>query len=379
MKIVIVSNSHPTNDIRLYHKMAKSLAKIAEVYLYSTAGISNDQQNPYQVVVSSESRWYAIWQIFTEVKKIKADVVVCIEPLTLLLGFALRRRCNCKVVFDIHEFFADAFAERFPPMLRFVMKQFYLIGERWLYSQADLATAVNEQIVYQLCSKPIAAKTLILPNYPVLNVWDYNCEIPHTLHPICELDFDLVYIGGLTSDRGVFTLLESLHLLREDFPMLKALIVGKFFDPVVEQRFYDLITQLHLNSIVYYQSWLPPEKIGVLLKRAKIGLWIFNPSNRRMYNALPLKVLEYLSAGLPVVTIKSPLMSALIKKNHLGACVEYKPRQICDAIRKILLMPKEEYDALSEACLRITIEKYNWEALEPVLLSKISALVGEGS
>ncbi len=374
MKIVIITNSHPTNDIRLYHKIAMSLTKIAEAWVISTIGVSNDTTNPYQIVVSSESKWVALYQIYRSAQKVKPDVVICVEPLTMFVGIRLKRKMGTRLVFDVHEFFADAFAERFNGFLRYPMHLLYLFGERWLFNHADFATGVNEMILRQLCPSMPEDKVMALPNYPVKNVWDYNCEIPHTLHSICEMSFDLIYIGGLTKDRGIIEMLKCCSILRKEIPWLKVLFVGRFFSQELEQHFYNKINEYHLNSIIYYQSWLPPEKIGVLLKCAKLGLWTFNPANKRMYNALPLKVLEYLSAGLPVVTIKSPLMNAIIKSNHVGICTEYDANALATAIAKLLLLPENEFREMSERCISIVEEKYNWEALEPSLIKAITGL-----
>ncbi len=375
MKIVIITNSHPTNDIRLYHKMACSLAKIGEVWIIGTLGVTNSTANPYQIVVSAETKWSALYRIYRSARKIKPDVVVCVEPFTMLIGIRLKRALQAKLIFDVHEFFADAFAERFNRVLRYPMFLFYLAAERWLYKHADLATGVNEMILRQLSPQDKGAKTLVLPNYPVKNVWDYNPEIPHNIHSICDLNFDLIYIGGLTPDRGIFKMLKCCVLIKRDIPWLKVLFVGKFFSSALEQRFYDTINEYHLNSIIYYQSWLPPEKIGVLLKCAKLGLWIFNPANRRMYNAMPLKVLEYLSAGLPVVTIKSPIMNALIKTQHLGICAQYDSQALATAIISLLRLSPQEYQDMSARCIQIVEEKYNWESLEPSLLEAVKHLV----
>ncbi|PKN80017.1 MAG: hypothetical protein CVU48_03720 [Candidatus Cloacimonetes bacterium HGW-Cloacimonetes-1] len=374
VKICIVSNSHPTNDVRLYYKIAKSLAKIGEVYLISTAGLTNKDQNPRQCVVSSESKWVALYQLYLKASKIRPDVVICVEPLTLFVGFALRRFQRTKIVFDVHEFFADAYAERFTPVLRYLAYRSYLSAERWLARRVDYVFGVNHLILKQLTGSKPWSNAHVLPNYPVKNVWDYNCEIPHSIHPICEMEFDLIYIGGLTVDRGIFVILESIALLRKVHPYVKVLIVGRFHNEDVEKTFYAKINTLNLNSVLYYQAWLPAEKIGVLLKRAKLGLWIFNPANKRMANALPLKVLEYLSAGLPLITIKTEIMNALIKANHLGICTDYQPQKLATAIASLLELSEPDYDVMSRACSHIVEEKYNWEAMEPELLRIIQTL-----
>ena len=374
MKICIVSNSHHTTDVRLYYKMARSLARLGEVHLLCASGVRNAAVNPYQDVVETESAWYALPLLYKKAKKLRPDIVICVEPLTVCVGLVLRRKLRCRVVFDVHEFFPDAYAERFHPPFSWIAKALYLAFERQLQRWVDATIAVNRKILDQLVPHGKGKNTLVLPNYPVKNVWDYTCEIPMELSAICEMDFDLIYIGGLTPDRGIFKLLKSVYLLRNEFPGLNVLILGRFFSPEVEREFNERLNALGLNAVIYYQSWIPAEKIGLLLKRSRVGLWLFNPQNRRLRRALPLKVLEYFAAGLPVVSINTSLMRGLIESNRLGACCEYQSDSIAEAIAGLLRLGKDEYSQVSQRCVELIDRKYNWEAVEPRLLDLMRKL-----
>ena len=375
MKICIITNSHPSNDVRLYYKLAHSLAKLGEVHLISVSGVSNQQINPYQGTVCSESHWGKLAELYRAAVAYKPQMVVCVEPWTMLIGIRLKWRFKAKLIFDIHEFYADAFAERFPLLLRIPAKYLYLIALKLIESHSDLTIAVNRQILQQVLPSSRQAKGLYLPNYPVKNVWDYNCEVPAGLRDLCDMRFDLIYIGGLTRDRGILKLLKVISHLKTLHSNLTVLIVGTFFDPEVQKLFDASVNNYNLNKHIYYQDWIPAEKIGLLLKRSRIGLWIFNPKNRRMSSALPLKVMEYLAAGLPVVTTKTPLMSALIDKNGLGKCVPYRSSEIARAIDSLLSLNNDEYRALSEHCVQLAEERFNWEAQEPQLLEAVDKLV----
>jgi glycosyltransferase involved in cell wall biosynthesis len=374
MKICIVTNSHHTTDVRMYYKIARSLAKLGEVYLISTSGVRNEAENPYQLIADAESSWFALFLLYQKAKKIKPDIVICVEPLTLFIGFALRRRFKTKVVFDVHEFFADAFAEKTKPPFSWYLKGMYLLFERWLQHRTDATIGVGDEILDQLVKGKKRSEAVTIPNYPVKNVWDYTCDMPRDLSHLCEMEFDLVYAGGLTRDRGVFKMLKAAYLLKQEFPHLRVLVVGKFFDPALEKEFLDRINALNLTAIVYYQKWLPAEKIGLLLKRSKVGLWLFNPQNTRMRKAVPLKVLEYFAAGLPVVSINTPLMNDLIEKNKVGFCCEYHSEAICKTVGTLLRLNAEDYDKMSKHAEELIEKKYNWEAVEPKLLDLMRRL-----
>lgn len=379
MKICVISSSHLSNDIRLYYKLATSLAKLGEVHVITTTGISNDHTNPYQETVNSESRWGSLFQLYSAAAKYKPDIVVCVEPLTLLTGIMLRRKLRCKLVFDVHEFYPEAFTERFPLILRLPAKYFYLTFEKWLESHCQLTIGVSREILYELVPSSRIDQALYLPNFPVKNVWDNSCEVPGGLSEICGMSFDLIYIGGLTADRGVFKLLKVISLIKTEVTNLSVLIVGKFFNSEVEKEFNSSINNYNLNKHIFVQEWVPAEKIGLLLKRSRFGLWLFNPKSKRMGMAMPLKVMEYLAAGLPVITIKTPLMASLIEKHGLGSCSSYTPSSIAEAAIKLLRMSPQDYEAMSKRCTDMAESRFNWEAIEPDLLKAFSKLGGSGS
>ncbi len=374
MKICIITNSHPTNDVRLYYKLGMSFAKQHEVYLISTEGVVNNTHNPYQQVVDADSNWNAIGLLQRRVQELKPEVLICVEPLTLLVGMRLKKRMHLKVIFDVHEFYADAFGERFPWLLRPFAKYAYLAALTYMQKSADALLSVNPEILKQLLGKDVAKRGTVLPNYPVKHVWDYACDTPGRLFQVCEMNFDLIYIGGLTKNRGLFKILKLASILKLEFPNLKILILGKFFDPALEEQFHSSINDYNLNAIIFYQEWIPAEKIGLLLRRSRFGLWLFNPRSKRFKLSTPLKVLEYMAAGLPVITVKTPLMKALVDYNGLGICSSYKAKSLAEATAKLLRMKPTEYKEMSERCLKITENRFNWEALEPQLFGMLERI-----
>jgi len=112
----------------------------------------------------------------------------------------------------------------------------------------------------------------------------------------------------------------------------------------------------------------------LLLRRSRFGLWLFNSYNRRLRLSTPLKVLEYMAAGLPVITVKTPLMKALVEYNQVGICAPYKAKSLAEATARLLRMNNEEYAAMSQRCLELTESRFNWEALEPHLFGVLDRI-----
>lgn len=375
MKICIISNSHATNDVRLYYKLGQSLTQLGEVHIISSNGMVSKSANPSLKVVDATSPLQALPLLYREAKALKPQLIICVEPMTWLVGILLKKQLKSRLILDVHEFFADAHAERASYLLRPLVKASYLALLKFMVKRADAVTAVNQEILNQLMGDQARSeRCLVLPNFPVKNVWDYHCDIPGALAHLCEMHFDLIYVGGLTRDRGIFKLLKCVSLLKHKYPRLNILILGKFHDPAVQKEFDHSVNTYNLNAMIYYQEWISAEKIGLLLKRARFGLWLFNPRIKRMSLATPLKVLEYLAAGVPVISIKTPLMKGLIERNGLGNLSSYRSRDIAASIGKMLDMSQDQYDAMSERCTQIATSRFNWETLEPKLFELIQKI-----
>lgn len=376
MKICIISNSHLTSDVRLYHKLAQSLAQKAETYVISGKGMINKESNPYQIIVDAESPNKNLPALYRECLRLKPDILIPVEPLTVPVALLLRRRLGCRVVWDIHEFFAHAHAERYQAPFRPLMRFAYLMYERVLARRVDGIIAVNQGILQQLLPGKISPKKhIVLPNYPVAGVWENNQDIPHGLSDLCKMKFDLIYIGGISKDRGILQLLKAATLLKKDYPLLKILIVGKFADEGIQREFNNSVSNYNLNRTIFYQEWVPADKVGLLLKRSRFGIWFFNPSNWRMRQGPSLKVLEYLAAGLPVISIKTSLMQGLIHHNELGALSpSFRAQDIAQTIIEMLRLSDEEYAAMSARCVEISQTRFIWESLEPALFGLIDRL-----
>lgn len=375
MKICIITNAHQSKDVRLYYKVARSLAKVSQVYLLCPAGVQQQSSNPYQIVVEGENSWSTLYHLYNAAAKIKPDMVICVEPLTVLVGIVLKKRLKCALLVDIHEFYAEAFGERFSFPFSLLMKSLYRAAERYLNSFTDAAIGVSSEVLAAALPARYGKPTLALPNYPVRSVWEYDQDVPAELEVLCNTNFDLIYIGGLTRGRGIYQILQMTSLLKKRYPNLKVLLVGRFRSAESRDKFNAKVTLLNLQGIIYYQEWIPAEKIGLLLKRCRVGLWTFDPRNRRMKRALPLKVLEYLAAGLPVLSTKSTLMKELLEKHQIGIICDYNPSSMAKAARKLLELPEAEYQAMRQRALNLIDTRYNWEALEDTLIELIHAYI----
>lgn len=414
--ICIISNSHSTNDVRLYHKLGKSLCSLARVYVLGARGVGSMMESysdedetartgqtvkkPTRIIVSGFTPNLRLVSLYRQAKKLKPDLVICIEPLTMLVGWRLQKKLGCKLCYDVHEYYTSAHGEKYSFPFNYLFGGLYYLFEHSLQEKMDLTIAVNDDIFRMFNLKTLAEvkkeqaegrsfadKYLSLrstlgvpcPNYPTSDIWHddlTDCGIGNLLP---NTQFDTIYLGGLTEERGIIKLLQAINILNRRHPRFKALFVGTFHSEAFKQKFFNYLMDYNLNSVVFWRDSVPHDKVCSVLRQVKIGFSVLHPRYKRYKKALPLKVLEYLSAGLPVVANDFPQLKQIIEKNQLGYCVPFHSTDIAEAVEKLMSMSDTERETLTARCRKAVQDNYMWSTIEPALLEAVSYVLDTGT
>ncbi len=107
--------------------------------------------------------------------------------------------------------------------------------------------------------------------------------------------------------------------------------------------------------------------VGVVLGRSIAGLVNLHPLINYL-DALPIKMFEYMFAGIPVIASDFPLWRDILKDNKCGICVNpLDPQDIANAINYLVSHP-EEARIMGENGRRAILEKFNWSIEEKKLI-----------
>jgi len=214
-------------------------------------------------------------------------------------------------------------------------KQSIKTEKKLFYNAAKIVvtTAVIKKNIEQNFNN-IHAKIAVIPNY----------VIPETFAPDMnpEKKFDLVYVGRLSPEKNLISLLEAISGLD-----VQLLIVGNGSQKeLLKSKFGKLKGQLHWIDRV------ENDKLPEYLNKAKMFIL---PS---LYEGHPKVLIEAMACGLPVIGTRSSGIREIIEHGQNGWLCETTPHSIRNSIAHLLINP-DIGQKLGKNARKYAIEKYS--------------------
>jgi glycosyltransferase involved in cell wall biosynthesis len=120
-----------------------------------------------------------------------------------------------------------------------------------------------------------------------------------------------------------------------------------------------------LGRQVVFTRWLPPEQWEACLLEADIGL-SFHPASLETHFAFRTRLLDYIWAGLPIVTAAGDVMSDLVPSHGLGHVVEPGDTEALAGALIALLDEPDARGARREAFHHVA-QQFQWERVSQPL------------
>jgi len=207
-------------------------------------------------------------------------------------------------------------------------------------------------------------KAVSIRNFPVSSTYLYVKKLNDNERDI----FNLIYIGGLTEIRGITQIIKALEFIDSN-RQFKLVLCGKFYPTGYEKE----LRNLEGFTKVKYLGWIDHSDIPKLIKRFSAGIVCLYPISNYL-TSLPVKLFEYMAAGLPVIASNFPLWKEIIEGKKCGICVDpLKPEDIAKAIKYLMDHPRIRKE-MGENGRKAILEKYNWEKESKSLLNFYESL-----
>jgi glycosyltransferase involved in cell wall biosynthesis len=355
--IVMLANGHSPFDTRIFIKEARSLTaegmRVAIVVPHDKDEIRNNVsilavkpfRNGFEKLVISPLR------ILGRALKQDSSAIYHLHDSDILVVGLVLKLLGRKVIYDAHEDtpLQISYQHWIPSLLRKPYAFAYYLLEKvcgWMFD----GIIVAEPVIARYFPR---GKTFLVRNFPLAGSFK-----EHPAAPYLDRKRQVVHVGTLTVVRGLWEMLEAARLAMEDTPFT-FVMGGAFSPPSLRQR--------ALEYPVDYRSWLSYPQLLDLLFRSRVGIIIPNPIPRYRTN-YPVKMFEFMAAGLPVIASREGEAAAFIREGNCGILVDpLSTNEIADAIRSLFLNEQEakEMGIRGQALIN---EKYNWENETKVLI-----------
>ncbi|MCH7611944.1 MAG: glycosyltransferase family 4 protein [Candidatus Marinimicrobia bacterium] len=366
MKICLLTTNPNPHDDRIYYKLARSLNKIASVFIINPR-VSSTKNDGIAIVGNDtlsklkNSSW-----IFEQLKKIKPDIIQVTEPQLLPPAVKYKSKYTIKVIYDPAEDWSAMYREfsrkpaPIPQLLGFGMRQF----ENWFLNKIDYFIASDDWLYDYYES--VGPCTLIY-NYPNKDIFTFNHDA------IDQRPHSCVHHGQLRKERGLFLMIETMKLVVEKYPDAYLDLVGRFSYTSEEELSHKLIEKYKLMDNVTISAPIPHTEIPHRIAQNTVGLLPFHNIDK-FRNNIVIKMFEYSACKLPIVSFDLPPSRKYIENVQCGICVE--PDSYHALAEGIMYMfeNKEKYSLYKLNGYNAFVEKYFWEAQEKELFNIYTTL-----
>ncbi len=175
-------------------------------------------------------------------------------------------------------------------------------------------------------------------------------------------NYTLIYHGDYSPTRGIENLIKAISKLDSNLKnKIKLMIVG-----IPKNKIKDL-TKLSEDEGVKEQINILPkvdyDKINHYLKLADVGVIPLPPENKWWKVSAPLKTLEYLAAGKPIIATNIPFHCKIFEKGNCGILIESgSPEAIAEGITN-MYKNKNDFREMGIKGRNIVEKFYTWDVM----------------
>ncbi len=368
MKVVHLTSAHQRYDTRIFIKQCSSLANNGyDVSLVVADGKGDETVSNVNIVDVGAKRGGRLSRMTKTVKlvlrkalELDADIYHLHDPELLTVYWFLKNKGK-KVVFDAHEDLPIQILSKpyLSPIFARLISKVVNHVESFLCHRVDAVVAATPFIRDKFLK--INSISVDINNYPKIDEF-ISIDMSNFLERT-----SCCYIGGITEVRGIYEMVQAIGLNRSDITLKLA---GGFS----EENVKDKVCQFDGWRKVQELGWIDRAAIARVLSESFAGLVTLHPI-QNYQDALPVKMFEYMAAGVPVIASNIPLWESIINEEKCGVCVNpYSEKEISDAL-DLLNASLEDAKEMGLRGRAAVIEKYNWAIEEQKLFNLYQKLL----
>ncbi len=359
-KVCILSTVHSAFDDRIFHKQAKTLVKAGYDVTLIVQHDKDKVIGGVKIIALHKPRnrftrlFGLTWRAFQLALRQHADIYHFHDPELLLWGWLLQKITHKPVIYDVHEYYADSILtkEWIPNILRRPISKLADKGEKMIAKRLAGVITVNQHMEGQF--KKVNRNVTTLHNYPSRSFVKKSNGKSQT-DP-----YSVIYIGGVGKDRGYQVMVNAMRIVRDKEPRARCEIAGPVNRAGLPKLFLEREASLLQEGGIALTGEVPYQEIPRLLSKATIGWYAVLPTPNYL-KAIPIKIFEYMAAGLAIVCSNMGFVKAIIEQAECGLLAEAgNPEAHALALLHLLQHPDEARE-MGENGRRAVLEQYNWD------------------
>lgn len=296
------------------------------------------------------------WQFHKAVKKEisgeKFDVFHAHDLNTLYPAYKGAKKHGGKLIYDSHELYIHRNKPHQPSKFyKYISTQF----EQYLISQTNAVITVSDSIADFLKSTYKIERPEVIMNAP--SQFKDNIEVKSLRQELnISNEFKIaIYSGGITFNRGLEKVIESLTLL----PNVYLVLMG-YGNPAYLNKLEQIAMKLGVKDRFSFYGPVAPSEVTSYTASADVGIAPIENVCLSYYFCAPNKIFEYINGGIPVVASNFPELSKILRDNNIG--YSFDPENVNSISKSVndIFSDDSEYAEMKKRTFSAA-KKYNWE------------------
>lgn len=350
---------HPRQDTRVFHRQARTLAEQPGLELHLVVadgkGSRTEESDGVAIRVVDIGKppggrvgrmIIGSWRAIRAVVSLRARVAHFHDP-ELIPACIVLKSLGRRIIYDVHEDYP----------LQILHKHWLPVALRRPLAGAMRAVEFVAARVFDavVCANPKATerfpprKTILVRNFPIPSELVAPASTTYAQRPA-----SFVYVGGIAAIRGAGRMVEAIARIPGP-AAIRLDLAGSFSPATLESE----LRALPGWERVRYHGWASRSQVAAFLGGARAGLVVLQPT-QNYPDAYPVKMFEYMAAGLPVIASDFPLWRRVVDGARCGLLVDpTNPDAIAAAMTWILENPAEA-EEMGQRGARAVANEYNW-------------------
>jgi len=369
LKICILTTGHPALDNRIFYKQALSLRKKYDdiTLIVPDARSEYIEQGIKIIGVHKADSLFGRFKLGDTVvaKAIEQEAgIYHFHDYELIFKVLKIKKAlpNCKLIYDVHEHYPDMMrmSRKVPPVIKPVATLIVDKTETYFAKKFDQIITADDAVKERF--ERYNSRVDVIYNFSEFTILDEG-----TGQNKYEKEYDVIYQGGITLERGVYNVVRAINILKDKFPEIRMIFVGPFDDAVGKAMAERYIEDNGLNTNIIFTGRVPHVEVEGYIRKSKVGVVTLLPLPK-YYKNIPIKQFEYMSCGIPVVGSDLPPIKRFLTSYNSGIIVDpAKPEDIAKAINILLSDPRLCLE-MGNNGIKAVREEYNWGKMEEQLL-----------